>query len=52
MNINHEGEIQEHTLGVNFRPIPDISLKLEYFYSRHSIGEDAGGVAASVAIKF
>jgi hypothetical protein len=52
LNINHEGRTQEHSLGINYRPIPDISLKLEYFYSLHSSGEDYGGVAASVAIHF
>ncbi len=52
MNIEHEGETQEHTLGVNYRPIPDVSLKLEYFHSARSEGEDADGVAASIAIAF
>ncbi len=52
LNQQHEGETQEHTAGVNFRPIPDVSLKLEYFYSRHSADEDYSGVAASLAIHF
>ncbi|MFQ5458488.1 MAG: hypothetical protein ACE5FC_08575 [Myxococcota bacterium] len=50
--VRHVDETQEHTLGLNFRPIPDVSLKLEYFYSRHSRGEDFSGVATSLAIRF
>ncbi len=45
-------EVQEHTLGINYRPIPEISLKLEYFYSIHSDDEDFNGVATSIAIAF
>ncbi len=51
-SVEHEGETQEHTLGVNYRPIPDISLKLEYFRSLHSVDEDYNGVAASIAVAF
>ena len=52
LSIPHSGETQEHYVGVNFRPIPDISLKLEYFYSRRSYDADASGVAASVPFAF
>ncbi len=52
LDVQHTGETQEHSVGVNFRPIPDISLKLEYFHSRRSYDEDASGVATSVAIHF
>jgi hypothetical protein len=52
LDIVHAGETREHTIGVNYRPIPDISLKLEYFHSYRSRDEDSSGVAASVAIRF
>lgn len=52
LSIRHSGETQEHSVGINYRPIPDISLKLEYFYSRRSRDEDAGGVAVSAAFHF
>ena len=52
LNINGEGEKQEHTIGLNYRPITDISLKLEFFYSSQPQDEDFNGVAASVAIRF
>jgi len=46
------GETQKHTAGMNYRPIPEISLKLEYSHSMRSWDEDSSGVAASVAIHF
>ncbi len=52
LSIQHTGETQEHSVGVNFRPIPDVSLKLEYFHSRLSYDEDASGVAISAAFHF
>ena len=35
LSIEHDGEAQEHTLGVNFRPIPDISLTDSLVVSGH-----------------
>ncbi len=52
LTIEHQGETQEHTLGVNFRPIPEISLKLEYIRSLHSNGEDYNATMASIAVAF
>lgn len=52
LSIRHGGETQEHTWGVNYRPIPEVSLKLEYFHSRRSDDEDFSGVATSLAIQF
>jgi hypothetical protein len=51
-DVNPVGKKQEHTIGVNYRPITDVSLKLEYFYSSQSEDGDFSGVAASVAIRF
>lgn len=52
LQIEHLGTSQEHTLGINYRPIPEVSLKLEYFRSVRSFDEDSNGVAASIAISF
>ena len=52
LNVNGDGEKQEHTLGLNYRPLTDVSLKLEYFHSRQPQDANSNGVAASVAIKF
>jgi len=46
LHVVGDEETQEHTVGVNYRPIPDVSMKLEYFYSRHSDDEDFSGVVA------
>ncbi|MFQ5501110.1 MAG: hypothetical protein ACE5EQ_02290 [Phycisphaerae bacterium] len=52
LHIEHLGTTQEHSVGVNYRPIPEVSLKLEYFRSVLSFDEDSNGVAASIAISF
>ncbi len=42
-----------HTLGINFRPRPNISLKLELFHSEpEHKGSDFNGVASSVVFNF
>jgi hypothetical protein len=42
-----------HTLGVNFRPKPNISLKLEFFHGQpEAHGEDFSGVASSIVFNF
>jgi len=52
LDAAYDGEIQKHVAGVNYRPIPEISLKLEYAHTMRSSDEDSSGVAASVAIHF
>lgn len=52
LNIAGTGERQEHRLGVNYRPITPISLKLEYFYAREPRDDSFSGVDASIAIRF
>ncbi len=52
LDDDETGEQQEHTLGVNYRPIPEVSFKLEYFHANRSTDEDSSGVAASVAVSF
>lgn len=42
----------EYTLGVNFRPLPPVSLKLEGFRSEPSNGQGGFGVASSFVIGF
>lgn len=51
-DIARKGEHQEHRLGVNYHPITNISLKLEYIYGRAPEDGNYNGAAASVAIKF
>ena len=51
-NTDRVEEVQEYTLGFNYRPIPEVSFKLEYFYSMHSQDEDYNGIAASIAMAF
>ena len=44
---------QRHTLGVNYRPRPNISLKLEFFHGEpEDHGEDFNGLASSVVFNF
>ncbi|MFQ5589819.1 MAG: hypothetical protein ACE5HE_01525 [Phycisphaerae bacterium] len=52
LEIEHDDRTQEHTVGVNFRPIPEVSLKLEYFHSIHAEDDDYNGVTASIAVAF
>lgn len=52
LDVHGLGEHQEHTIGFNFRPIPSVSLKLEYFHSIRSYDDDFNGVATSIAIAF
>lgn len=49
-DIENGDEAREHTLGIRFRPIPEVSLKLEYFRSNRLLLENHNGVAASIAI--
>jgi len=41
-----------HTLGLNFRPQPNISLKLEFFHGEPEDQEDFNGLASSVVFNF
>lgn len=52
LDVDLVGRRQEHTIGVNYRPITEISLKLEYFYSSPPQDEDFSGVGASVSVRF
>ena len=57
LNLDNSGvtpfDETRHTLGVNYRPRPNISLKLELFHSEPEIkGGDFNGVASSVVFNF
>jgi len=52
LDIDNGDKNEEFTLGVNFQPLPQLSLKLEYFHSKHSLTEDFNGLAASLAMAF
>lgn len=50
--LENAGRTEEHTVGINFRPIPDVSLKVEVFHSLQSKSSDFNGIATSIALAF
>ncbi|MFQ5600070.1 MAG: hypothetical protein ACE5G2_05910 [Candidatus Krumholzibacteriia bacterium] len=52
IDVQQDGLLQAYTLGINFRPIPPVSSKLEYLACQHSVQEDFNGVLASIAVAY
>lgn len=56
LDLDDEGRTpydeERHTIGVNFRPKPNISLKLEFFHGDPEEQEDFNGLASSVVFNF